>query len=106
MQPKTSSSKQSRFHSGAGGSAVAVVIHRGYPRTRIRQIHPDKGLVEIELATEQDTNQALLTYLEAILQVKPEALAIAIDSSKGKIISVTGLPPLEVSRRLHAAWQS
>ncbi len=84
------------------GAAFAVVVVPRARKTEIVGRHGDAIKIRVAAPPEKgQANEELLSFLAQKLGVKREQLEIVAGaSSRNKVISVTGLEPAEVERRL------
>ncbi len=91
---------------GGGGSALLVHIKPGV-EARLRAVLEEQGLVELEVPRASNpwqVNQAVVELLSRVLEVPRDALEIVAGLHKsGKVVTIRGLAPGEVQRRLRAA---
>ncbi|MCS6906454.1 MAG: DUF167 domain-containing protein [Anaerolineales bacterium] len=94
-----------RFHDSGGGTAFVVRVVPRSTSNEITELAED-GTVCIHLTAppvEGKTNQQLVQFLSEVFQVHPDRIGIAAGESSGnKIVTVEGLSPFEVERRLFA----
>ena len=84
------------------GSAIAVHLVLQSARDEIIRIHNE--MVEIGLtapSADASANKALVSFLAKHLSVRPEAIeVVAGHAATEKLVSIIGLSPQEVTRRL------
>jgi uncharacterized protein YggU (UPF0235/DUF167 family) len=96
-------SKKFKLHDGASGSALAV---RVTPRSRRNEIVDvrDDGTVRIRLTVsseEEESNQALVSFLSEILNVPAESIEVVVgNSGTDKLVSILGMDAPTVQRKV------
>ena len=87
---------------------LSVRVHPRAWKNQVTQILPD-GTVKISLTAppvEGKANQALINFLSQILDISRDHLTIlAGASARNKLVSVSGLAPAELIKRLENALQ-
>ncbi len=84
------------------GAAFTVVVVPGAKRTEIVGRYGDAIKIKVAAPPEKGkANEELLNFLAEKLEVKKEQLEIVAGaSSRKKLVSVTGMEPVEVEKKL------
>ncbi len=92
-----------------GGGGAALLVHlKPSDCARVCAVREDRGLIEVEVPVSAtnpwQANEALLQLLSEVLKVPRTNLDIVAGLHKsGKVVTIRGLAPGEVQRRLQAA---
>jgi uncharacterized protein (TIGR00251 family) len=93
------------LHPGKGGAAISIRVTPRSPKNEISEILDD-GTIKIRLTAppvEGKANEALIEFVAKILDVKTHQVEIvAGQTGRDKLLTITGLKPEEVQRRIYA----
>lgn len=96
--------REFRLHDGKAGAAFTVSVVPHAKRNEISEILSD-GTVKVRLTApggDDKSNQALLTFLAEILEVKPSQLEIVAGiSGNDKLITVMNIDKAAVNERIY-----
>lgn len=100
--------KKFELHDGSAGAAIAVRVVTRASRTEIAEILDD-GVVKVRLTVapvEGKANLALIKLLADVLDIAPSKIEIvAGHTGKDKLVTVVGLSPEQVQKRIIAHLQ-
>lgn len=95
--------RQFHLHPGKGGAAISVRVTPRCSKNEISDILDD-GTIKVRLTAapvDGKANQALIEFLAKALDVKTNQVEIvAGHTGKDKLITITGLKPEEVQKRI------
>jgi len=97
--------KRYNFKEGIGGAAISVRVTPRSSKNEISEILED-GTIKIKLTAppvDGKANEALIEFLAKVLNIKANQLDIvAGQTGRDKLITITGLRPEEVHKRIMA----
>jgi len=95
--------KNPRFHDGKSGAALAVRVTTRAPHNELINIQKD-GTLKLRLAAppmEGKANQTLISFLAEVLNISSGKIdLVAGQSSRNKLVTITGLTSAEVHKRI------
>jgi uncharacterized protein (TIGR00251 family) len=100
------SQRKFRLHSAEGGAALTVRVIPRAKKTGIAEVM-EVGTVKIRLTAppvEGQANEALIRFLSELLEIPPSRIEIvAGQTSRNKLVSITGSDPGYIQERILAA---